>query len=65
MGKTTTFNLGVALAKQGKRVLVVDVDPQRNLTTYAGWYDENELKYTLPRVFDDLKFTKIKSNKSA
>ena len=48
VGKTTTtFNLGVALAKQGKRVLVVDVDPQSNLTTYAGWYDENELKYTL------------------
>ena len=45
VGKTTTtFNLGVALAKQGKRVLVVDVDPQSNLTTYAGWYDENELK---------------------
>ena len=44
VGKTTTtFNLGVALAKQGKRVLVVDVDPQSNLTTYAGWYDENEL----------------------
>lgn len=41
VGKTTTtFNLGVALAKQGKRVLVVDVDPQSNLTTYAGWYDE-------------------------
>ena len=28
-----TNNLGVALAKQGKRVLVVDVDPQSNLTT--------------------------------
>ena len=47
VGKTTTiFNLGVALAKQWKKVLVVDVDPQSNLTTYAGWYDENELKYT-------------------
>ena len=33
MKTTTTFNLGVALAKQGKRVLVVDVDPQSNLTT--------------------------------
>lgn len=33
VGKTTTFNLGVALAKQGKRVLVVNVDPQNNLTT--------------------------------
>lgn len=37
MGKTTTiFNLGgVALAKQNKKVLLVDIDPQSNLTTYA------------------------------
>ena len=53
VGKTTTtFNLGVALAKLGKRVLVVDVDPQSNLTTYAGWYDENELKYTLTDLME-------------
>ena len=53
VGKTTTtFNLGVALAKQGKRVLVVDVDPQSNLTTYAGWYDENKLKYTLTDLME-------------
>ena len=53
VGKTTTtFNLGVALAKQGKRVLVVDFDPQSNLTTYAGWYDENELKYTLTDLME-------------
>lgn len=39
---TTTFNLGVALAKQGKKVLIVDVDPQSNLTTYAGWYNNDE-----------------------
>ena len=32
VGKTTTtFNLGVALAKKGKRVLVVDVDPHRDI----------------------------------
>ena len=53
VGKTTkTFNLGVALTKQGKKVLVVDVDPQSNLTTYAGWYDENELKYTLTDLME-------------
>lgn len=53
VGKTTTtFNLGVALAKQGKRVLVVDVDPQSNLTTYAGWYYEDELKYTLSDLME-------------
>ena len=54
VGKTTTtFNLGVALAKQGKRVLVVDVDSQSNLTTYAGWYDENELKYIMEQSMND------------
>ena len=40
------------MAKQGKRVVVVDVDPQSNLTTYAGWYDENELKYTLTDLME-------------
>ena len=53
VGKTTTtFNLGVALAKQNKKVLIVDVDPQSNLTTYAGWYNEDELKYTLSDVME-------------
>lgn len=53
VGKTTTtFNLGVALAKQDKKVLIVDVDPQSNLTTYAGWYNEDELKYTLSDLME-------------
>ena len=33
---TTTLNLGVALAEQGNRVLLVDLDPQGNLTMSQG-----------------------------
>ena len=37
VAKTTTVrNLGVALAHEGQRVLLVDLDPQANLTTSAG-----------------------------
>ena len=48
VGKTTTtLSLGVALAKEGKRVLLVDADPQANLTTWMGWYDQDSLSITL------------------
>lgn len=37
VGKTTTtLNLGAALAEHGHRVLLIDLDPQSNLTIYAG-----------------------------
>ena len=37
VGKTTTtMNLGAAIAKAGKRVLLIDCDPQANLTSYLG-----------------------------
>jgi len=34
---TTTLNLGVALAEKGQRILLVDLDPQGNLTMSQGW----------------------------
>jgi chromosome partitioning protein len=34
---TTTLNLGVALKEKGHSVLVVDLDPQGNLTMSQGW----------------------------
>jgi chromosome partitioning protein len=37
VGKTTTtMNLGAALAESGHRVLLIDSDPQANLTSYLG-----------------------------
>ena len=49
VGKTTTtVNLGVGLAMQGKKVLLVDADPQGDLTTCLGWQDTDNLPVALP-----------------
>lgn len=47
-GKTaTTLSLGAALARRGKRVLLVDTDPQGDLTKSLGWADPDALDVTL------------------
>ena len=55
VGKTTTsVNLGIGLAMQGKKVLLVDADPQGDLTTCLGWQDTDSLGITLATKLKDV-----------
>ena len=48
VGKTTTaLNFGVGLENEGKKVLLIDCDPQGDLTTALGWRNTDELSVTL------------------
>ncbi|MEK6984248.1 MAG: AAA family ATPase [Nanoarchaeota archaeon] len=63
-GKTTScINVAGFLAKQGKKVLVVDIDPQGNLTSGLG-IDKNSLKYNMYHVMNkeiDIKNSILKT----
>ena len=51
---TTTVNLGIGLAKQGKKVLLVDADPQGDLTTCLGWKDNDSLPTTITTKLSEI-----------
>jgi len=53
--KTTTVeNLGIGLARTGKKVLLVDVDPQASLTICLGYPKPDDLEMTLADMLSAL-----------
>ena len=57
VGKTTTaINLGIGLVRQGKRVLLVDLDPQGHLTIGLGF--SKKVPVTLKNMLENIKSCK-------
>ncbi|MFR0040961.1 MAG: ParA family protein [Lachnospira sp.] len=55
VGKTTTTsNLGIGLAKQGKKVLLIDADAQGSLTASLGYTEPDTIEITLASVMGSL-----------
>ena len=54
VGKTTTTeNVAIGLARNGKEVLIVDFDSQSDLTAYLGWKNNDSLENTVSTMLDD------------
>lgn len=55
VGKTTTaVNLGIGIARKGKKVLLIDADPQGSMTASLGYVQPDEIGVTLATVMMDL-----------
>ena len=51
---TTTVNLGIGLVNAGKKVLIVDSDPQGDLTISLGWTEPDNLPVTIATQLDKI-----------
>lgn len=59
---TTTLNLGVGLVRQGKKVLLIDADPQGSLTASLGYVEPDDIGTTLAKpIMKDIFFLGQKS----
>ena len=55
VGKTTTtVNLGIGLARHGKKVLLMDADPQGSMTASLGYIEPDEIRVTLANKLMDI-----------
>ncbi len=55
VGKTTsTVNLGAGLSEAGKKVLLIDLDPQASLTLCMGYREPDKLSTTVTNVIDHI-----------
>jgi chromosome partitioning protein len=60
VGKTTTtLNLGAALAQRGRKILVVDVDPQANATTGLGLDHRSQPRSTYDLLLQEASLDEV------
>lgn len=64
VGKTTsTHSIGVALGKAGKKVLLIDLDPQANMTDSAGVTEaDNDIYDALTGKVEDIPIVQLYEN---
>ena len=65
VGKTTSVvNLGAGIAASGKKVLVIDLDPQASLTISLGFQEpdklENTVKDVISKIINDEEISRLR-----